>query len=767
MGTLVNGIWRLVATRFFPLLACATLASAAVNPEYVTPSPLDSDSKSAENQDAKSGYIINFNNVGVGEYLRFISKITGTNFVFNPADLDFRVTIVSEEPASPQNIMSILLQVLEVHGLKLQEEDNQILIYKDANLGQIATVVADDGSGDKVTPPIVTRVFHIENGSATDAETVIKPLLSPYAAVSASPSTGHLIVTDVAGNIEKIAAIMRNLGDMEITYFEVKYSYADTIAALATKILEPIGGKELRLVPQPSTDTVFIVGTPYLVRRALGVLQMLDVPGNAPTTAQFTPGGTSEGTVAAVPTPVTASGPLMTGSGPQPITGVRPKSKSDAETTVFSIYKLQFHQGDEIRDALQDISKSLEAAEGSMTDLAKTISTVQWIRASNSLVISGSQASISRVNSLIEDLDVPLKEVYIETLVIRTTMANTFSLGVEWGFKTTYNSGGPFPDVVQGAGGSTQGSPGGVPSALNARLNPLQIPTPIPLAEGLSGGVIGRFVSFNGRLFTSLGLLVEALQVCDETTILLNPKILTLDNHEARNFTGSNIAFQASTITQPGSETVVGEIVYRDIGTSLIVKPLLSNSDMVTINISLEISSNAASSQNGTVTATLDPTLKSDTSTRVTVPDGYFLVIAGQINETRTKSHRGLPCLGGLPIIGTAFSTKSLSDSRDNVVIFLRPHIIRTKAEMVHLTECEKLRTDHANQPGSYQMDLETILDVLNIKPEDSKPCRNPAQSACCGFPCWRETSNTCRPPCHHDCDTIMDRYFDYPCDCP
>src|SRR5262249_15774533 len=156
--------------------------------------------------------------------------------------------------------------------------------------GQIAPV----STGEGPLSPIVTRVFHIENGNVTDAEGVIKPLLSPYAAISASPATNHLIVTDVAGNVEKVEAVLRTLAEMEITYYEVKYSYAATIAKLAETILEPVGGKELRLIPQPSTDTVFIVGTPYLVRRALGVLQMLDVPGEKPGSALVTPGAIAQ-----------------------------------------------------------------------------------------------------------------------------------------------------------------------------------------------------------------------------------------------------------------------------------------------------------------------------------------------------------------------------------------------------------------------------------------------------------------------------------------
>ncbi len=710
---------------------------------------------------------VNYTNIPAIEYVRFLSRVTGTNFIFNASELDFRITIVSEEFVSVESLMSILLQVLRVHGLSLAEENGQILIYKDASISKLATVVNDGEEGDGNLPPITTRVFHIENESPDEIKKIIEPLLSKEAAIQAASATGHLIVTDLTANIQKIEQLIAAIDKMEVAYYEVKYSYADSLVTLAQKILAPIGGKEVTLVAQPSTETVYVVATPFMIRRALGILQMLDVPGQS-----HGKGGEGSGSGAAlghaVPTTTTTGGRAVkeamgeaSSSTTGPLVAIpAPKvlAKSDSETTTFSIYKLQYHQGDEIRDALREVANSLRVADGDNSALVKTIGTIQWVRTTNSLVISGTKASIKRVSALIEELDIPLREVFIELLVVRTTLTNSLSVGVEWGAKSTFDSGGANPNVVQSGFGLT----GPPPSALNAELNPLDIPSPITLPESLGGGVVGRFVSFKGKLFTSLGLLVNALQTCANTTVLLNPKVLTLDNNEAKIFVGSNIAFQGSTITQPGSQTTVGEIIYKDIGTTLIVKPLLSNGDMVTIDLTQEISQNASSTSTQSA-ATVDPTTKSNIRTRVSVPDGYFLVISGQINEDRISNHRGLPCLGGLPIIGACFSVKALSDVRDNLIIFMRPHILRTKADMVELTECEKLRYDKHEQPGTYQADLNTLLDVLNISPDFGKCCPNPLRCNC-GYPCDDFVPNANRP-CTHGCDDFIDSYFTYPCE--
>ena len=683
--------------------------------DIAQPSMANKKAEDCPSRDPAQGYMINFNNVAIGEYLRFIAQIAGTNFIFNEAELDFNVTILSEEPTSVDHIMSALLQILQIHGLSITEQGNQVLIYRDADLGRLATVVSSDEEMCD-GPAIMTRVFSVQNASPTNIKAVIEPLLSPTALVQTSDQTGHLIVTDITGNIDEIEHLLLSIDqpapDVDVAEYHVRSTYIESLIELSMKILEPLGAGNITLVPQAASDTIFIVATPYLTQRALSVLEALD-KGPEEHSGPFA--GREE------------SLPARTAFGP---------TKTQLDPTNFYIYKLQYHQGDEIQDALRDIAQSLEAAGVENSDLLLTISTIQWIQASNSLVISGSRPAIEKVKALLSDLDIPLEQVYLEVLVLRTTIANALSVGVEWGYAQEYTDPNANPNVVQSTIGSTQGSG----SNLNNRLNPAQSPSPWPpLNQGFEAGIVGRFVSLDGKLFTSIGAVITALQDDQETNILLNPKILTQDNHTARIFVGTNIAFQESTISEPGSQILSGDIQYRDVGSELVITPILGTGDMVT----LEISQSISNFQNNQLPSTLtsQPILKSETETRVMVPDGYFLVLSGQINDQKFRVHRGLPCLGGLPIIGTAFSTKQETDSRDNLIIFVRPHVIRTKSDMVRVTEKERAHYERSSEQREYSIDRDEALDLLNIAPRTHHrhdhyfdPCyyHDPCEVVCC-----------------------------------
>ena len=124
-----------------------------------------------------SSYTVNFNNVSVMEVIRFVSKITNMNFVFNEADVQFNVTIISEEPISVKNIMSALIQVLRINQLTLLEQDNSLIITKSTDVNQIPTIVSSDiPSSENTSAPIVTRVLRIKNASGNSVANIIRPL---------------------------------------------------------------------------------------------------------------------------------------------------------------------------------------------------------------------------------------------------------------------------------------------------------------------------------------------------------------------------------------------------------------------------------------------------------------------------------------------------------------------------------------------------------------------------------------------------------------
>jgi type III secretion protein C len=729
------------------LILCTCLSLAIAPSMYVhaddVPMEIDqlllfnaSDLPPTDGEEGDSGFIINFNNVGIIEYIRFVSRITNTNFVFDESQLEFKVTIVSEEPASVEQIVSILLQVLKARGFTMTEQGNQILISSDKQLAKLGQVVSRPGEDESA---IITRVFRVENNHPDAMAEIIQPLLSADALVQPSEATGQLIVTDINNNVDRVATLLnamdRPASEVEITEYRVQYADLQSLINLASRILEPLGTQQLTLVPQAASNTIFVVGTPYLANRAITILERLDVSYAEGEESEHGRTGTGAGADA-----TDTAGPKLPWGGPKEQDYAGPKEvtyggRDDVDWGLpgartdhphlldglgFFIYKLQYHQGDEIQLALRDIAQSLEASGVHDDDLVGTISTVQWLRASNSLVFSGPRTSLDKMKRLIQDLDIPLHQVFIEALILRTTISNALNIGVEWAINSAYENPDKSPtDAIVGGGGSTKGTTtdpltgATVLSPLNQRINPLIPPTPLSFANGgFDLGVVGRFVSLDGKLFTSIGAIINAVQLDQDTTVMLNPKIVTQDNHTAQLFVGTNQAFIESTVSEPGSTILSGAIDYRDVGSLLKITPLLGNSDLVTLDITQSVSS----SEGASTGASADPIQKSTTSTRVTVPDGYFLMISGQIATRENREHKGFPCLGALPVFGLAFSNKTHTDSRDNLIIFLRPHILRSRSDIARISEKEFCCWDEASTQREFKMTMEELRDILNIE---------------------------------------------------
>jgi type III secretion protein C len=198
-----------------------------------------------------------------------------------------------------------------------------------------------------------------------------------------------------------------------------------------------------------------------------------------------------------------------------------------------------------------------------------------------------------------------------------------------------------------------------------------------------------------GKSFISLGSLVNALQTDTDSTIVLNPKIITQDNRTSTLFVGNNIPFIGSLVTT--NSTIVSSssnIEYRDIGFNLSITPTIGNSDVVTLDISNDISevlsspvigTTSSSGQQNTVTGIQSS--HTTMSTRVHVPDKHFVVLTGMITNTRTRFKSGVPCLGGLPVVGIFFQENDRLNSKANIIIFMRPQIVNTYDDYKAVTE--------------------------------------------------------------------------------
>lgn len=378
-------------------------------------------------------------------------------------------------------------------------------------------------------------------------------------------------------------------------------------------------------------------------------------------------------------------------------TGSPADSIQSIDNTSFLVYKLQFHKGDEIQNALRQIAKDLMNNNAPInTGLLNSINSIQWLEVTNSLLTSGDQDTLTRLRELIKNLDIPLKQVFIEMLVIETSLANALTFGLEWGgnYKfmnkfgaAAYNT--PF----------TSGSPDAFITNLS-QLTPPAEPTPInkiPPSSGFDLGVIGEVIKHNGQTFLTLGSLLNALQTDAETSVLITPKILTQDGRTSTIFDGRNIPFVGSFVQNNGNNTVnTSNIEYRDIGLNLTITPVLGNSDIVTLDINLERTDTLNTGQIGSTinfnqaSASGITTTKTTMQTTVHVPDNNFLVLSGLVNSSNIKTTSAIPCLGGLPLIGAAFSQNNNTNANSNIVIFIRPHIINSVDEMRGITKHEE-----------------------------------------------------------------------------
>lgn len=375
----------------------------------------------------------------------------------------------------------------------------------------------------------------------------------------------------------------------------------------------------------------------------------------------------------------------------------------------FFVYKLQYHVGTEILSAIKNVAATLKHSPSGSKDLVTAIDSMQWVQSTNSILYTGAEEGIDELTELIQSLDVPKKQVFIEVLVIETDVKKGLEFGLEWA------AGGQYRDKFGYGMGNFPASHRKAPFATTFQgVNADNPPTgsdQFPLGRGFDLGVIGDLILHKGKSYLSLGSLVSALQADGDSTIVLNQKIITQDNKLSRIFVGDNIAFTGSTVETIGaSQQTSANIEYRDVGVKLNITPLLGDGDMITLEISEEITDVIPNLNRVANTANGINTTKTDMATQVHVPDQSFLVLSGMIRNSKRHHKSGIPCLGGLPLIGAAFSKSTEEEEKRNVIVFVRPQIIHSGSEYQSVTAFQE--NQFKNQtlyPADFQQGIDMV----------------------------------------------------------
>ncbi|MBS0629850.1 MAG: hypothetical protein JSS30_06465 [Verrucomicrobia bacterium] len=416
------------------------------------------------------------------------------------------------------------------------------------------------------------------------------------------------------------------------------------------------------------------------------------------------------------------------------VTGVGTVTALNKLQTSFLVYKLQYHQGSELQETLKKVGTDLSSANPhTVSDLLAAINSIQWIKMTNSLLATGTPEVLTQLKELIQNIDVPLRQVFIEVLIIETQLANTQSFGLQWGSKFQYLNrfaGGvsnfPTSNPLTAQAGNTPLAQG--LQSVNATRTPLpnDIPNPVTTTSGTNGGagslpggfdlgVIGDIILHKGKSFISLASLVSAIQGDGDAVVVMNPKIIAQDNMQSTIFVGQNIPFSGSQVNTFGginSQTQTN-IEYRDVGISLSITPILGMNDIITLDISNEITAQVANTTNSGASANIQglQTSRTALNARVHVPNKHFVALSAVIQDTKSHFRSGIPCLGGLPVIGAIFSENDRLNSRNNVIFFIRPVIIDSIEEYERVTQNQE---QNFKDWGSKQIIKEEIDEAID-----------------------------------------------------
>lgn len=586
---------------------------------------------------------IDFNNVDITVFIKFISELTGKNFVVDNR-VKGNVTIISPAKISLQEAYKVFESVLEVHGFAAVPagEVTKIIPAPDARTKNIETKLREEAASpdDKV----VTQLILLKYADPEDIKRLFAPLISKNSVILAYPPTNMLIVTDVYSNIQRLIRILNAIDitgiGREISVIPLEYADAvkleKTLSAILKTPQKPpqksAPETTIQLVADERTNVLVLLASEDDTIRIKQLIKLLD------------------------------------------------KEIPRGKENIRVVY-LEHATAEELVKVLQEIPKKKDApAQGKpespvISDKVKMTAD----KATNSLIIMAEKDDFAIIEEVIKKLDIPRAMVYIESLIMEVNTTKEFNLGTEWvaGGEVSYDG---RPGVV-GGGFRNPGS-----------LNLPAISTGT-LPGGFSLGTFAEAITIGGVQFPSIAAVIQAFKKDENVNILSTPQILTTDNQEAKITVGKNVPYQTrAATTSDNTVDQYSSYEYRDVGITLKITPQISKDRMVRLNISQEVTklTGGAAQQ----LSDRPTTLKRTIDTTVIVKDGNTIVIGGLIDDSITTTEYKVPCLGDVPLMGWLFKTVSDSSEKTNLYVFLTPRVIKSPAEAEAIYQIKKEQLD-------------------------------------------------------------------------
>ena len=627
---------------------------------------------------------LNFVNADIEGVTRAMSVILKQQFVVDPR-VKGNITVYSEQALTPREAYFNFLAALRGLGFTVVEVGGLFKVVPEADAKlQAGTVSIGDVSrkGDQ----IITQIFKLTHENANNLVPVLRPLISPNNTINANPGNNSLVITDYADNLTRIAKIIAAMdtpaaGDVEV--IPLKYAVASDIATIVQRLTDPaaagavsgvapIGGTGASILIDPRSNSL-LVRAPNAARLASikTLVEKLDQP---------TAGANGLGNIWVV------------------------YLKNADATKLASVLRAAFSStgGGAAGGGGTTATATTAATAGAATPATAPInasagpSTGGFIQAdpsTNSLVITGPEPLYKQLRAVIDQLDSRRAQVYIESMIVEVSGDDAANFGLQW--QGLLGKDGDNAGVFAG---TNLGTTGNLLTIDKAQISGSG--ANVTLGEGLNIGLITKIAGVYG-----IGAIANILRSRANTNIVSTPNLITLDNEEAKIIVGSNVPFVtgSSTTTGTGTTNPFQTIERKDVGITLRIKPQIGEGGTVRMQIFQESSSLSDKVAPGTSNAGPSTNKRSIEST-VIVDDGQILVLGGLIEDRFTENKSKVPLLGDIPFIGALFRSESRTKTRTNLMVFLRPSIMRDaeSANRLSLDRYELLRGQQKDaQPAS------------------------------------------------------------------
>ncbi len=593
--------------------------------------------------------LFNFQDADIRAVIKTVSELTGRNFLVDPR-VKGKVTIISSTPVSKAAAYQIFISALKAQGFTAANGPGGIVkIIPEAEAKPEARV----GYGPIVhkSDQWVTHVVVVKNASAPQLVPLLRPLMSPTAMLSVYAPDNALIITDTAQSVRNVLEVVSRLdqpGNMGVTVIPLRHASVLDVAPVISRFIasanvagqpgmpgvapgSAAGSNRLVVVPDVRTNSLLVrADNPGRLAELRSLVAKLDVPAQ--------PGGRTH------------------------VVYLR-----NADATKLAQILRGLLSGEAQASATPSVTGAT-ALKGPTGNKAAADSRIQADESSNALIIDAPDSVYNSLRSVIAKLDIRRAQVFVEALIAEVSSDRASQFGVQWAGLTGAGSGSVAALTNYSA----------APGIINSVASPV---TTLGAADGLSIGFVGpKIVLPDGTVTYGLGALARALETDDNANILSAPDLLTLDNAQAKIVVAQNVPFltgeYAQSTTTSGVVNPFQTIERKDVGLTLKVKPQITEGNSVKLRIQEEVSSVVPSSNPLT-----ESTNKRSLDTTVLVDDGNTVVLGGLIQNTLNVNDESVPVLGRLPLLGWLFRYRNHEKVKTNLMIFLRPIIVRSMAD--------------------------------------------------------------------------------------